>query len=297
MLRWSNIEDASPTPVSIVMAVHNAATALRQSLPPLLSLTVGRAELLILLDQTGDTSLDVIKHTCASTRMPVRVWDQPKPQWEAASENFLMRQSHATDWFISVQPDQIIQEPGWNAVLARPAQQYGDVFAVSARCGHDLNRPGHRGGSNYVGRCGTEIFKPLRHPPDMRSFHVRGTVNRGPLLMHANRTRELSYLDADAFPMDDSEHDLNCRAQQRGWVVGFYPIKVFAPNELGTKQNATQLRSASASMIAKQVYAKRQQLARDRRPSTCLFKTPSFRQPVEVRNITGTGTGTGTHRD
>ena len=55
-------------------------------------------------------------------------------------------------------------------------------------------------------------------------FHVRETINRGPLLLHAARARMLQFFDFELYPFENSDHDLACRAAQLGWAVGFYAI-------------------------------------------------------------------------
>lgn len=133
---------------SIVMAVHNGAAALAASLPPLLALTTGVGEVLMVLDLCTDGSFatlkDILSHSQGARGFAgspgvarVRAWNYVGPPlFEAAAENMLMAASEPTSWYISVQPDMVALELGWNAHLARPAEVYHDVFAVSGSCAH-----------------------------------------------------------------------------------------------------------------------------------------------------------------
>ena len=220
---------------SILLSTHYAAGALNRSLPLLLGNARAPFELLIMLDQTRDESLKVIKRHYFASNLShhLRVWQSDVPLWEARGEAWLMRHATATHYFISVQPDHLITEPGWDRALVRPFEQYDDVFAVSARCAHDAPTVGGgKGGGSKVGRCGADAFEPYAELPSQATFHVRDTCNRGPLAWHANRTRQLGYLNFGLYIMDDSDHDMNCRAAKHGWVSGFYPVAFYAPKEL-----------------------------------------------------------------
>ena len=129
--------------------------------------------------------------------------------------------------FISVQPDHLITEPGWDRALVRPFEQYDDVFAVSARCAHDaLTVGGGKGGGSKVGRCGADVFEPYAELPSQATFHVRHVQPRA---ARGRTVRQLGYLNLGLYIMDDSDHDINCRAAKHGWVSGFYPVAFYSP--------------------------------------------------------------------
>lgn len=174
--------------------------------------------------------------------------------WEAAGETALMRLSKASRFFISVQPDQLIHEKDWNVRLALPAERFRDVFAVSARCAHALH------GGNAIGRCGVKVFKPLERSQRARlrgQFFVRDTCNRGPLLLRADRVRALNYFDFELYHMENSDHDLFCRAARHGWVVGLFVIDFETPAHLctvcngsmATGQEARERQAALAAIV------------------------------------------------
>ena len=118
-------------------STHQSALVLRAAASQVVE--DDRRELLIMLDQTRDESLQVIKRHYVASNLShhLRVWQSDVPLWEARGEAWLMKHATATHYFISVQPDHLITEPGWDRALVRPFEQYDDVFAVSARCAHD----------------------------------------------------------------------------------------------------------------------------------------------------------------
>jgi hypothetical protein len=132
-------------------------------------------------------------HKCSqSTACPnpglvhIRLINQMSGVSETTSNNIGMRASHATtSYFILVQDDIIIRQDGWNSILAVPPRLWIDVFSVSGRCGHGFLNDGA-----FTGRCGEDINLPLRMSRAEKCvFYVRDTGNRGPLLLHAARTR------------------------------------------------------------------------------------------------------------
>ena len=80
-----------------------------------------------------------------------------------------------------------------------------------------------------------DIDKPLSMSLQARCyFYVRDTGNRGPLLLHADRSRHLGYLDEDNYWLGDDEHDLNFRAYAtHRWVSGYCPLDFDAPLAAG----------------------------------------------------------------
>ena len=133
---------------SIVMPMFRAASAISQSLPRLLAHTAPGCELLFLLDGSrGDaddpqlvalesiltSKLGVQGGFVNSSLHRVRIYASPVEMFETPSEAFLIEQSRATSHYISVQPDMMIDEPGWNDILSAPLHAFSDVFAVSGR--------------------------------------------------------------------------------------------------------------------------------------------------------------------
>ncbi len=248
---------------SIIMPAFNAATSMVHSLPRIFANTIGNWELLILLDQTHDNSLTVVldviqsgASSSLSTRpLRVRVIESATPRWEAASENLLMQTAcRSARWFVSVQPDQMIHEPRWNERLKEPAEHFHDVLAVSAFCAHSwadtyhaVNVPSMSIGVCLADRPSVDDI-PAQRELYRRTFFVRDTVSRGPMLLRAAWTRQLGFFDEVTTIQEDSDHDLFCRAKSllgRGTnassvVTGYYNIDY-----------STHLRLAGSQILAK----------------------------------------------
>jgi hypothetical protein len=223
--------------ISMVMPVYNAATALRRSLPALFDTAVGSWELIVVLDACHDASYDVVRAVASdaferATCLRVRVVEQPTAVWETSSDNLGMRISNPSHAYMLIQADNIMVEHGWNERMLRELTTDNRVFGVSARCGHNIDA------TIKVGRCGPDIANPLPPNVNRSQFHVTETVNRGPLMLHANRTRALGFLDETRFFLENDEHDLNRRALARGWQVGYLPIDFFAPLDLSARRNS-----------------------------------------------------------
>ena len=160
-----------------------------------------------------------------------------------------MRRSNATHYFVSVQPDQQVHQLGWDMALQRPFDQYTDIFAVSARCAHSLL------GGDGIGFCGSKGF--TRPTPGQLAalgdqLYVRNTCNRGPLVLHAPRTRALGYFDHELYYQENSDHDLMCRAQRiGGFVVGYVAIDVASPSIHRTVVRESRHRTSAAAAMSR----------------------------------------------
>ena len=148
-------------------------------------------------------------------------------------------------YVIIVQDDMVINEEGWNERLRKPFNAFDDVFAVTARTAHNyVFNPD----SPYIGMkedidtdwC--NIVEPCDEanqsnmPRDV--FAVRGTVNRGPLMINLEDLKELNYFDEAFSPQDMDDHDLMFRMRKKlGKVCGCYWIDfVSDPSWGGTRK-------------------------------------------------------------
>ena len=186
----------------------------------------------------------------------VRVLEQSTPIWEAAAENLLMSVSNPLESYILIQPDHILEHPGWDLQLARPLAEYRDVVGVTGYLAHAFG-------------AATPTLRHLRGRPLIRDFdhrevksnllndsdifHVRNTGSRGPLLLHAEKVQQLGFLDHDLFWLEDSDHDLFCRASaSRNWVVGAVQLHSSATiRGLKTKKYGEQRAKFSAQNESK----------------------------------------------
>ncbi len=253
---------ATAVEMTVVMPAYNAAAALEKSLPALLLTAAGLWDLVIVLDGCHDSSYDTVvsiirRHFEKSSCQQVIVIEQPTAVWETSSDNIGMRASFPTHAFILLQSDMIMTEHAWNQRMLKEMKRHSDCFALSARCGHSFD------GTKLVGRCNESIGIPLGNHVDRNVLHWRETVNRGPLMLHANRTRVLGYLDETKFFLENDDHDLMRRARKQKWLAAYLPVDFVAPLNLSTRHNPTFRAFTPAHLKAQEAKYKqyREQLA------------------------------------
>ena len=241
--------------MSIVMPTHNAEEALKLSLPALCRHTAGLWEIVLILDQCYDESLVVMRSIlldeCLSPRsglVRARLLSQPTAIFETSSDNLGFslasnfhirfasnRRDGPTHAYAEVQSDMVVVRSGWNFDLLRPMLSYGDIVAVSGRCGHL-----RRGGWGH-GRCNTDFanFDVNAYEAHKDTVRILQTVNRGPLLFRADALESLGFLDEVNFHQGNDDHDFTRRAFNRGWAVGYKYGAVYAPVGLSPTGNIT----------------------------------------------------------
>jgi glycosyltransferase involved in cell wall biosynthesis len=269
---------------SVILTVWNQERMISKTLSALLKYTHEWWELIVVFDQCHDKSILIVENMiktfisrCSqSTACPnpslvhIRLINQISGVSETTSNNIGMRASHVnTTYFILVQDDIVVRQDSWNCILAVPVRLWTDVFSVSGRCGHRL---WNMHGGRSIGRCNTDIDSSLKMSLTERStFYVCDTGNRGPLLLHAARTRLLGYLDEMNYWLGDDEHDLNFRAYALNrWVAGFQPIDFDAPLEFGGIRRKT-----SVSMTSEDVQYRELRIARRNLRLGALYKFQS----------------------
>ena len=251
---------------SIIMVAHNAAFALNVSLALLFRYTASCTELLILLDQCTDNSFATITNSLnlfmESRIQRIRVLLQPTPIWEAASENILMSISDPLTFYVSVQPDNLVFEFGWDLQLARPLEAFDDVFSVSGMLGHAL---GTRTPSTRFLKD-RPLIRDLVAASAPRSsllpsrdhYYIRDTSSRGPLLFHASRIQHLGFFDHELYYLEDSDHEIHCRAGVlHGWATGV--VALLSVTELSafkTKKNGEAAAVPEAKNASKKVLSR-----------------------------------------
>ena len=157
---------------------------------------------------------------------------QPTSVFETIADNIGFRLSRGR-YIIEVQADMKVLSRDFNKLLCRPCEQVPDqtVCGVSGRCCHAWHNH-----ANGVGRLGSDFCSPGNIPQDhYNKFFVANTCNRGPLLLDADKLRELGYLDEMNFYQENSDHDYFARAfVQKGWICGYTPIEVSSPIQHGS---------------------------------------------------------------
>ena len=222
--------------VTVVMSVYNAAPALRRSLPSLFETTAGSWELVIILDACYDssynTAVEIIRELFRrSSSERVRIVVQPTAVWEVSSDNIGMQISNPALAYVLFQADTIMVERGWNLRMLRRLSHDKKMFAISGRCGHSFD------GTNLTGRCGADVHERLPETVDREVLHITETVNRGPLMLRAQYTQTLGFMDECQFLLEDDDHDLNRRARAKGYIVGYLPVDFYAPLNLSPRRN------------------------------------------------------------
>jgi glycosyltransferase involved in cell wall biosynthesis len=259
---------------SVILTVWNQERMISEVLSALLNYTHEWWELIVVFDQCHDKSILIVENitktfisrcnqsiTCPNPSLVhIRLINQISGVSETTSNNIGMRASHVnTTYFIIVQDDIVVRQDGWNCILAVPVRLWTDVFSVSGRCGHSFWSTYGRGS---MGRCGLDIDSPLKMSLTERSvFYVYDTGNRGPLLLHAARTRLLGCLDEENYWLGDGDHDLNFRAYALNrWVAGFQPIDFDARLEFGGTRRKTNVLMTPEDVQYRELRTARQNL-------------------------------------
>lgn len=222
--------------ISVVMSVYNSEQSLAASLPSLFSTATGHWELIVVLDACHDGSYDMVLYNIrtwfnSSSCLRVRVIIQPTAVWEVSSDNIGLRISSPTHAYVLLQADNIMLERDWDVRMLSFLRRDSNVFAISARCAHDLNE------RNKIGRCGVEIGIPLRSNIEWNVLTIRDTVNRGPLMLRSEIAQKLGFMDEISYFLDGDDHDLMRRARALGYTVGYLPVNMFAPIDLSPRRN------------------------------------------------------------
>jgi hypothetical protein len=103
----------------------------------------------------------------------------------------------------------LIEESGYDLQLEKPFKLFPDCIGVSARCCHALYD-----------------HKEASYREDRNIFYIRGTCNRGPLMLDKQKLKELNYLDEKNYWLGNSEHDLFARARlEKKYICGHTSIK------------------------------------------------------------------------
>jgi glycosyltransferase involved in cell wall biosynthesis len=229
---------------SIVSPSHSAESVLLITAPKLCQHTVGRWEIVFVLDASYDKSLQVLKDILLSKDcqenaglVRARILVQPTAVFETSSDNLgLTLADRPSHFYIEIQADMIVERTGWNRDLARPLFAYNDIYSVSGRCGH-----GQGGGWGHVGRCGTSVGE-LSDEWDQATRDVvivTATNNRGPIIYRPEALRELGFFDEVNFVLGDDDHDMNRRAVFRGWYAAYKYTHFYAPLGLSPGRNKT----------------------------------------------------------
>lgn len=227
---------------SIISPSFNVAEVLRKTAPTLCQTVTGSWEVIFVLDNCFDDSLDVLREVLLSpdcilsTLVRARVVIHPTSVWETSSDNTGFLLANPTHFMIDVQADMFMKGDGWNHEMARPFFEYNDIVSVSGRCGHSQGS-----GTKYkVGRCGSDV-SALSKTEEIRmkdAVYVTATNNRGPLMFRADALKEIGYLDERNFFLGNDDHDFNRRANFHGWVAAYKYVEFYSPMTMSATRNS-----------------------------------------------------------
>jgi glycosyltransferase involved in cell wall biosynthesis len=257
METWTDVKTA-PT-FSVILTVHNNEKIIEENMNRILLNTQEPWEFIIVLDDCTDRSASIVVDKLEKTikdceeaikreadsrdaksclnydLVHVLVINQRTSVFETTANNIGMRASIGK-YFLLIQDDMIVEQLAWNSILAIPFRTWRDVIGVSGRCSHILYSSKLTVGkyAQYVGRCNADFGRaPNISAQDRCTFYIRDTVNRGPLLLRADYTRSLGYLNEE-FLLENDDHDFFARAYSKyGYISGVLAIDVYSPLEHG----------------------------------------------------------------
>lgn len=237
-----------PPLFTVVIPIHNQEAFVENQIQSVLAHTLGRYELIAIVDGCHDKSKEKLLATLKKPPLPknltsITVFENYDGMFETSADNLGFTKARG-DILIEIQADMEMLTTGYNLNLALPLKIYPDLIAISGRCCHRINSKSL--GFN-IGRIGKLIEKPhqiLQHYENHNAIFLSHTVNRGPLALDQKKVAELGYLDELHYCLGNDDHDLFLRAwEQKGWRTGFVPIEFHSPL---TRGSTRQKRSANA---------------------------------------------------
>ena len=143
-----------------------------------------------------------------------------------------------------VQDDQVILEEGWNIRMHKPFEEFVDVFAVTGLTAHNLMpNPNsiHLGMEEDLDNCWCDILDNVdiaqQRTISRDVFAIRGSANRGPLMIDLEDLKKLNYLDEEYAPQQLDDHDLMFRMRKElGKVCGCYWINFVSDPSWGASR-------------------------------------------------------------
>ena len=150
------------------------------------------------------------------------------PLFETSADNLGFICSDG-EYILEIQADMTMTQPGYNMKLLKPFILNENIIGISGRCCHSFDE------TNGIGKLGLDITKQLLPHIDQNAYYIGETCNRGPLLLHNSKLKELGYLDEVNYFLDNSDHDLFARAYfLKNWICGYVPIEFSSPLENGS---------------------------------------------------------------
>lgn len=230
--------------ISINLTIHNKGFLLERVLDGIKINTIGPYELVTVLDGCSDES-EIVLDKFINSNPNIKIKKIYAPNVFEVKANNIAAKNSEGDYIIIIQDDMIIKEYGWNLRMLKPINQFDDVFAVTSCTAHDwiFNSESKDFYSDYFdGSRWSDILLHTNHANrsniNRDTFAVRGSANRGPLLLTHSVFKSLNYFDEIFSPLDLDDHDLMYRAYKKGYKSGCYWIYYESKIEWGgTREN------------------------------------------------------------
>ena len=214
----------------IVLTVFNKEDMVGEVIDSIFEKTTGEYNLYIVLDGCTDNSESIVKEKVNGRENCHIIYEDNV--FETKANNSGIRAGESP-YIIIVQDDMVILEDAWNERMVKPFLAFDDVFAVTSKTAHDLivdqNSFAYRAGENVKkdGWCDLFTYGSVanRHNTPRDVFAIRGTVNRGPLMIDREKIEILGLFDESFAPQNMDDHELCTRARkEHNWVCGLYWI-------------------------------------------------------------------------
>ena len=220
---------------SIVTPVYNQENIIIQNFKSILDNTTEKYyEIICILDSCSDNTetnvINFVNNMNVEYPLLVKIviLKSNIPLFETSADNlgFICSQG---EYILEIQADMTMTQHGYNMKLLKPFTLNENIIGISGRCCHSFD------GTNGIGKLGLDVTKQLSPNIDQNAYYIGETCNRGPLLLHNSKLKELGYLDEVNYFQDDSDHDLFARAYFfKNWICGYVPIEFCSPLEYGS---------------------------------------------------------------
>ena len=240
------VDYLKPEPVdSIVLTVHNQGEIIDRIIQGIEDNTEGEYELITVLDGCTDNSEEVVTKYLKNSDITHTIVHTDNI-YENRANNVGLKFAQGK-YAIIVQDDQLITEKGWNTRLHKPFEAFDDVFAVTARTAHNLvlnPNSRHLGEKEDRDDCWCDILDNVDIAEERTMsrdvFAVRGSANRGPLMVNMEDFRKMGFFDEEYAPQQLDDHDLMFRMRKKlGKVCGCYWIGFESDPSWGASRKET----------------------------------------------------------
>ena len=242
-----NVDYLKPEPTdSIILTVHNQEGLIPTVLKGIEDNTEGNYELIVVVDGCTDDSEGVIFRYLKDSTIENKTLIKTDDIYENKANNVGLKIAQGT-YATIIQDDQVITEKGWNTRMHKPFESFDDVFAVTARTAHNLilnPNSQHLGEKEDRDDCWCDILDNVDISEERNQsrdvFAIRGSVNRGPLMVNMADMRKLGYFDEEYAPQQLDDHDLMFRMRKKlKKVCGCYWIGFESDPSWGASRKET----------------------------------------------------------